>query len=71
MVFPVILDEDTGYGGITAVRRMAEDCIHEGIADVGIDDQPIEGKRGTGTAGVGKQSLDVVLTRYRAAVDRK
>ena len=28
VVFPVILDEDTGYGGITAVRRMAEDCIH-------------------------------------------
>ena len=38
---------------------------------MGIDDQPTEGKRGTGTAGVGKQSLDVVLTRYRAAVDRK
>ena len=36
-----------------------------------IDDQPIEGKRGTGTAGVEVQSLDVVLTRYRAAVDRK
>jgi len=71
VVFPVILDEDTGYGGIVAVRRMAEDCIHEGIADVGIDDQPIEGKRGTGTAGVGIQSLDVVLTRYRVAVDRK
>ena len=54
-----------------AVRWMAEDCIHEGIADVGIDDQPVEGKRGTGTAGVGIQSLDVVLTRYRVAVDRK
>ena len=71
VVFPVILDRDTGYGGIMAVRRMAEDCIHDGIADVGIDDQPIEGKRGTGTAGVGIQSLDVVLTRYRAVVDRK
>ena len=63
VVFPVILDGDTGYGGIMAVRRMAEDCIHDGIADVGIDDQPIEGKRGTGTAGVGIQSLDVLLTR--------
>ena len=71
VVFPVILDGDTGYGGIMAVRWMAEDYIHKGIADVEIDDQPIEGKRGTGTAGVGKQSLDVVLTRYRAAVDRK
>jgi len=38
---------------------------------VGFDDQSIEGKRGIGTAGVGIQSLDVVLTRYRAAVDRK
>ena len=71
VVFPVILDEDTGYGGIMAVRWMAEDYIHKGIADVEIDDQPIEGKRGTGTAGVGTQSLDVVLTRYRAVVDRK
>ena len=69
--FPVILDGDTGHGGIMAVRRMVEDCIHEGIAGVRIDDQPIEGKRGTGTAGMEVQSLDVVLTRYRAAVDRK
>ena len=38
---------------------------------MGFDDQSIEGKRGIGTAGVGIQSLDVVLTRYRAAVDRK
>ena len=69
--FPVILDGDTGHGGIIAVRRMIEDCIPEGIAGVRIDDQPIEGKRGTGTAGVEVQSLDVVLTRYRAAVDRE
>jgi 2-methylisocitrate lyase-like PEP mutase family enzyme len=54
-----------------AVRRMVEDCIREGIAGARIDDQPIEGKRGTGTAGMEVQSLDVVLTRYRAAVDRK
>ena len=38
---------------------------------MGFDDQSIEGKRGIGTADVGIQSLDVVLTRYRAAVDRK
>ena len=69
--FPVILDGDTGHGGIMAVRRMVEDCIREGIAGVRIDDQPIEGKRGTGTAGVEVQSLDVVLSRYRAAVDCK
>ena len=46
--FPVILDGDTGHGGIIAVRRMIEDCIREGIAGVRIDDQPIEGKRGAG-----------------------
>ena len=69
--FPVILDGDTGHGGIVAVRGMAEDCIREGIAGVRIDDQPIEGKRGTGAAGVEVQSLDVVLARYRAAVDCK
>ena len=69
--FPVILDGDTGHGGIMAVRRMVEDCIREGIAGVRIDYQPIEGKRDTGTAGVEVQLLDVVPTRYPAAVDRK
>ena len=28
VVFPVILDEDTGYSGITAARQTAENCIH-------------------------------------------
>ena len=28
VVFPVILDENTGHGGIMAVRRIVEDCIH-------------------------------------------
>ena len=69
--FPVILDGDTGHGGIMAVRPKVEDCIREGIAGVRIDDQPIEGKRSTGTAGVEAQSLDVVLTRNRATVDCK
>ena len=69
--FPVILDGDTGHGGIMAVRRVVEDSIKEGVAGVRIDDQPIEGKRATGTAGVEVAPLDVVLTRYRAAVERK
>ncbi|MDP6499062.1 MAG: hypothetical protein FI710_12290 [SAR202 cluster bacterium] len=69
--FPVIPDGDTGHGGIMAVRPKVEDCIREGIAGVRIDDQPIEGKRSTGTAGVEVQSLDVVLTRNRATVDCK
>ena len=50
--FPVILDGDTGHGGIMAVRRMVRECIHAGIAGVRIDDQPIEGKRMTQTAGI-------------------
>src|SRR3954447_23078800 len=45
--FPVIMDGDTGHGGIMAVRRMARECIRAGIAGVRIDDQPIEGKRRT------------------------
>jgi 2-methylisocitrate lyase-like PEP mutase family enzyme len=69
--FPVILDGDTGHGGVMAVRRMVEDCIRQGLAGVRIDDQPIEGKRGTGTSGMEVAPLEVVLTRYRAAVDCK
>src|SRR4051794_3876217 len=42
---PVIMDGDTGHGGIMAVRRMVRECIRAGIAGVRIDDQPIEGKR--------------------------
>jgi 2-methylisocitrate lyase-like PEP mutase family enzyme len=53
--FPIILDGDTGHGGIMAVRRLVRECIHAGIAGVRIDDQPIEGKRRTQAAG-----LDVV-----------
>ena len=49
---PVIMDGDTGHGGIMAVRRMVRECIRAGIAGVRIDDQPIEGKRRTQSAGV-------------------
>jgi 2-methylisocitrate lyase-like PEP mutase family enzyme len=69
--FPVMLDGDTGHGGVMSVRRLVEDCIHAGLAGVRIDDQDIEGKRGTGNAGVSVAPLDTVLARYRAAVDRK
>src|ERR1044072_3423117 len=41
--FPVMMDGDTGHGGIMAVRRMIRECIHAGVAGVRIDDQPIEG----------------------------
>jgi len=67
--FPVILDGDTGHGGIMSVRRLVEDSIHAGLAGVRIDDQDIEAKRGTTHAGITVAPLDIVLARYRAAVD--
>src|SRR5580704_14243454 len=69
--FPVIMDGDTGHGGIMAVRRMVRECIRAGIAGVRIDDQPIEGKRRTQSAGVTVVSRDQAIVRYRAAVDMK
>src|SRR5688572_15747747 len=69
--FPVILDGDTGHGGIMAVRRMVRECIRAGIAGIRIDDQPIEGKRRTQSAGVEVVPLEQAVARYRAAVDAK
>ena len=69
--FPIIMDGDTGHGGIMAVRRMVAECIRAGIAGVRIDDQPIEGKRRTQSAGMEVVPLEQAVTRYRAAVDMK
>lgn len=69
--FPVIMDGDTGHGGIMAVRRMVKECIHAGIAGVRIDDQPIEGKRRTQSAGLSVVPIEQAIARYRAAVDMK
>jgi 2,3-dimethylmalate lyase len=69
--FPVMMDGDTGHGGVMAVRRMIRECIRAGIAGVRIDDQPIEGKRATQTAGVEVVPVDQAVARYRAAVDMK
>ena len=69
--FPVIMDGDTGHGGIMAVRRMVRECIRAGIAGVRIDDQPIEGKRKTQSAGVEVVPIEQAIARYRAAVDMK
>ena len=69
--FPVMMDGDTGHGGVMAVRRMVRECIRAGIAGVRIDDQPIEGKRRTQSAGVSVVPLDQAIARYRAAVDMK
>jgi len=69
--FPVILDGDTGHGGTMAVRRLVRECIDAGLAGVRIDDQPIEGKRRTQSAGVQVVPLEQAVARYRAAVDMK
>src|SRR6202167_199139 len=69
--FPIIMDGDTGHGGIMAVRRMVRECIRAGIAGVRIDDQPIEGKRRTQSAGVEVVPRDQAIARYRAAVDMR
>jgi 2-methylisocitrate lyase-like PEP mutase family enzyme len=67
----VIMDGDTGHGGIMAVRRMVRECIRAGVAGIRIDDQPIEGKRKTQSAGVEVVPRDQAIARYRAAVDMK
>lgn len=69
--FPIILDGDTGHGGIMAVRRLVRECIRAGIAGIRIDDQPIEGKRRTQDAGVEIVPIEQAIARYRAAVDMK
>src|SRR5262249_34187114 len=69
--FPVIGGGDTGHGGIMAVRRLVRECIRAGLAGVRIDDQPIEGKRQTQSAGVEVVPLPQAVARYRAAVDMK
>jgi len=69
--FPVMMDGDTGHGGIMAVRRMVRECIRAGIAGVRIDDQPNEGKRRTQDVGVSVVPIDQAIARYRAAVDMK
>ena len=69
--FPVILDGDTGHGGIMAVRRLVRECIEAGLAGVRLDDQPIEGKRRTQSAGVQVVPLEQAVARYRAAVDMR
>jgi 2,3-dimethylmalate lyase len=71
VAFPVILDGDTGHGGIMAVRRLVRECIEAGLAGIRLDDQPIEGKRRTQSAGIEIVSREQAIARYRAAVDMK
>ncbi len=69
--FPVMVDGDTGHGGIMAVRRLVRESIQAGIAGIRIDDQPIEGKRKTQSAGMEVVPVEQAIARYRAAVDMK
>src|ERR687886_1776402 len=71
VTFPIIIDGDTGHGGIMAVRRLVRECIRAGIAGIRIDDQPIEGKRKTQSAGMEVVPLEQAIARYRAAVDMR
>lgn len=68
---PVILDGDTGHGGIMAVRRLVQECIEAGLAGLRLDDQPLEQKRRTLSAGISIVAREEAVTRYRAAVDAK
>jgi 2-methylisocitrate lyase-like PEP mutase family enzyme len=69
--YPIILDGDTGHGGVMAVRRLVRECIRAGIAGIRIDDQPLEGKRRTQSAGVEVVPIRQAVARYRTAVDAK
>src|SRR5262249_34902613 len=68
---PVMVDGDTGHGGIMAVRRLVRESIRAGIAGIRIDAQPIDGKRTDQAAGVDVVPLRDAVARYRAAVDMK
>src|ERR1700761_256938 len=65
---PVMIDGDTGHGGIMAGRRLIPDRIRAGPVGIRIDDEPIEGKRKTQNAGIDVVPLRDALVRYRAAV---
>src|SRR5918995_3225972 len=68
---PVILDGDTGHGGIMAVRRLVRECIDAGLAGLRLDDQPLDQKRRTGSAGISIVSREDAIIRYSVAVDAK
>ena len=69
--FPIIVDGDTGHGGVMAVRRLVRECIRAGLAGIRIDDQPLEGKRRTQDAGMEVVPIEHAIARYRAAVEMR
>lgn len=68
---PVILDGDTGHGGPDAVRRLVAEAIREGLAGLRLDDQPLESKLPTQSAGIELVSRQDAVLRYRAAVEAR
>ena len=42
---PVIMDGDTGHGGIMAVRRTVRECIRAGIAGIRIESSELAGTK--------------------------
>jgi 2-methylisocitrate lyase-like PEP mutase family enzyme len=69
--FPVILDGDTGHGGPDAVRRLVAESIREGLAGLRLDDQPLESKLPTQSAGIEVVSREDAVLRYRTAVEAR
>lgn len=69
--FPVLLDGDTGHGAHDALRRLVRDCIRAGLAGIRLDDQPIELKRRTQSAGIRVVARDDAVDRYRVAVETR
>jgi 2,3-dimethylmalate lyase len=68
---PVILDGDTGHGGPDAVRRLVAESIREGLAGLRLDDQPLESKLPTQSAGIEVISREDAVLRYRTAVEAR
>ena len=68
---PVIMDGDTGHGGVMAVRRMVRECIRAGIAEFASTTSRSRASVRTQSAGVEVVPLDQAIARYRAAVDMK
>lgn len=68
---PVIVDADTGFGGLMSVRRTVQEFIRIGVAGIRIEDQLPSGKRFGGMSGKEVIPIEEAVGKYRAAVDAK
>jgi 2-methylisocitrate lyase-like PEP mutase family enzyme len=66
---PIVMDADAGHGGVAPIRRMVDDCIRAGIAGIRMEDLPATAE--DDAPGHYVVPLEMALTRYRAAVERK